>query len=107
MTFMHVWLESRGLGADDIAIALAIPLLVRPVLAPLIGMWADATGSYRIVAVALALGSLTALLFVSQAPSFVLMVLALTFYTELWTAQLPLADTIAVRAAARGAHYGR
>ncbi len=107
MPFMPVWLASRGLSADAIALALALPLVLRPLIAPAIGLWADATGSYRAVSVALAVGALAALVFLSQASGFWLIALWLTLYSLLWKAQVPLADTIAIGAAARGAHYGR
>lgn len=105
--FMPVWLESRGLGAESIGLALALPLLLRPLVAPIIGIWADSTGAYRLVSVALSAGALAALLLLSGAQNFPFIALWLTLYAILWKTQVPLADTVALSAAARGAHYGR
>lgn len=107
MPFMPVWLEARGLGAETIGLALAIPLLVRPLVTPAIAMWADVTDSHRRAAIMLAAGALLALLLLWRAQGFPAIAAALTLFTLLYSAQLPLADTVAMRAAAQGAHYGR
>jgi PPP family 3-phenylpropionic acid transporter len=107
MPFMPVWLQAKGLNANQIAFALALPLFLRPLIIPLVGAFADVTGSYRGVAISLGLGALAALGLLWAASGAVAIILALALYTVLWSSQLPLGDTIAMTAARDGAHYGR
>jgi PPP family 3-phenylpropionic acid transporter len=47
LPFIPVWFKSKGMGAGEISVILALPHLLRAVTGPLIGVWADRFKIYR------------------------------------------------------------
>lgn len=58
LPYLPVWLDWKGLSEREIALVLAIPLVLRIAFMPLIGFWADRSGDVVGVARSLALGAL-------------------------------------------------
>lgn len=107
LPFLPPFLASRGLGAEAIGRALALAMLVRLVVAPGAAALADRLGDRRRVVLASAtLAAAASVLLLAPAPSVLALAVVLTGAA---TAPLiPIADSLAVRAAASGqGDFGR
>lgn len=108
LPYLPVWLDWRGLTAEQIAIVTAAPLFLRVFITPTVAMLADITGAHRRLINGLAWLALVLALLLLQAqgfwPIFLLAVpLAIAFSTI-----IPLTETIAVAGVrAHGLDYGR
>ena len=108
LPFLPVWLDARGLSAEQIAIVTAAPLVLRVFVTPAAAVLADRTGRHRSLINALALAALLLALLLSQMQGFWgLLLLAVPFAIALSTI-MPLTETIAVAGVrAYGLDYGR
>jgi PPP family 3-phenylpropionic acid transporter len=108
LPYLPVWLDWAGLGAREIALITAAPMVIRVVVTPAIAFAADRSGDHRGFLVALAWTALAAALALGQCASF-WPILTLTLLLAVATATIiPLTETVAmggVRAA--GLDYGR
>ena len=68
--YFPVWLSARALSASEIAIVLSCPLLLRFLVTPLIGRWADMRSDRRGLVAGLVAVALVAALGLSQADAF-------------------------------------
>lgn len=108
LPFLPVWLDARGLSAQQIAIVTAAPLVLRVLVTPTTAVLADRTGRHRRLVNLLAWLALLLALLLSQMHGFwgVLLV-AVPFAISLSTI-MPLTETIAVGGVrAHGLDYGR
>ena len=108
LPFLPVWLDARGLSAQEIAIVTAAPLVLRVFVTPTTAVFADRTGRHRSLINILALLALLLALLLSQMHGFWgLLLLAVPFAIALSTI-MPLTETIAVAGVrAYGLDYGR
>jgi MFS transporter, PPP family, 3-phenylpropionic acid transporter len=108
LPYLPVWLDWVGLGAREIALITAAPMVIRVAVTPAIAFAADRSGDHRRFLVALAWTALAAALALGQCASF-WPVLILTLLLAVATATIiPLTETVAmggVRGA--GLDYGR
>jgi PPP family 3-phenylpropionic acid transporter len=108
LPYLPVWLDWAGLGAREIALITAAPMVIRVVVTPAIAFAADRSGDHRRFLVALAWTALAAAFALGQCASF-WPILILTLLLAIATATIiPLTETVAmggVRGA--GLDYGR
>lgn len=108
LPYFPVWLDWRGLDADQIAIVLAAPLFVRILFTPAVSFAADRLADRRATLRALAWGAaLSVLLFQFASDFWGVLAVALLFALA-WTSIMPLTEAVAmagVRSA--GLDYGR
>jgi PPP family 3-phenylpropionic acid transporter len=108
LPYFPVWLDWRGLGAREIAIITAVPLIVRALVTPVLAFAADRTGDHRRFLIILSWIGLAALLALSQQTTFWPILVCTLAFALAWTTVMPLTETVAlsgVRAA--GLDYGR
>lgn len=108
MPFFPIWLASKDLGPSEISIILALPLLIRILLAPLLVGFADWLPSLRVASTIYAL--LTAALFI--VPIFYANFWTILIFTGaalvFWSALGPFTDaTILYGVREHGNDYGR
>ncbi|HRN84419.1 MAG TPA: MFS transporter [Hyphomicrobium sp.] len=108
LPFLPVWLDARGLTAQEIAIVTAAPLVLRVFVTPTTAVFADRTGRHRSLVNILALVALLLALLLSQMHGFWgLLLFAVPFAISLSTI-MPLTETLAVSGVrAYGLDYGR
>lgn len=108
LPFLPVWLDARGLAAEQIAVATAAPLFLRVLVTPTAAVLADRTGRHRGFINGLAwLALLLALLLAQMQGFWGLLLLAVPFAIALSTI-MPLTETIAVAGVRTyGLDYGR
>lgn len=108
MPWFPVYLDARGLTADQIGLLLAVGFWIKPLANPLGSRWADHTGERRrpVVILLACVGGAFALY--SQAETFYLF-LAIALLAQAFNSPvLPLADNLTMTATAeRGIDYGR
>jgi PPP family 3-phenylpropionic acid transporter len=108
LPYLPVWLDWAGLSAREIAVVVALPMVVRVIATPVIAFAADRAGDHRRYLLALAVTALAAALALTQGGGFwPILALSLLFAIAISTI-MPLAETVAmggVRAA--GLDYGR
>ncbi|MGV1013447.1 MAG: MFS transporter [Methyloceanibacter sp.] len=108
LPYMPVWLNWRGLNADEIALLLATPLFARILFTPLISFAADRVGDRRVILIALAWGSLLSFLLLWISAGFWQMFLATLLIAVNWTAIMPLTETVAMAGIRTGTlDYGK
>jgi MFS transporter, PPP family, 3-phenylpropionic acid transporter len=108
MSFLPLWLASKGLGATQISLIYAIPVLMRPLFTTALAFFADRSGRHIWVLKMLALGALVSLSILPFGDGFALIFIAFTSFAVFWTTVLPLTDAVTLSAARRGvADYGR
>lgn len=107
LPFFPVWLDWRGMTAQDIAFIGALPMLARVIAAPLFAHLADRSGRHRQVLIWVAWSGCAALMLLGLARGFwTIFALSLAF-AVVWTAVIPLTETIAVAGVrAAGLDYG-
>lgn len=108
LPYLPVWLDLRGLTAEQIAIVTAAPFFLRALITPLAAMLADRTEQHRALIIATAWLALGLAVGLSRVEHFwPILLLAVPFAIALSTV-MPLAETIAVAGVrAHGLDYGR
>ncbi len=108
LTYFPVWLASRGLTPEQIGLLTALPIILRAILTPIIGAYADATGRHRTLVVALSAASAVLAIAAWNAPSYGWLVVTVIPYSVIAVSVLPLIDTVAVAGVRAAGHdYGR
>ncbi len=108
LPYLPVWLDWRGLTAEQIAVITAAPFFLRVFITPTVAMMADRTGRHRAIVNGLAWFALLLAVLLTQADGFwPIFLLALPFAISISTI-VPLTETIAVAGVrAHGLDYGR
>jgi PPP family 3-phenylpropionic acid transporter len=108
LPYLPVWLDKRGLTAEEIAAITAAPFFLRVFITPTVAMLADRTERHRKLINGLAWLTLVLALLLSRMQSFwPIFLLAVPFAIALSTI-MPLTETIAVAGVrAKGLDYGR
>jgi PPP family 3-phenylpropionic acid transporter len=108
LPYLPVWLDTRGLDAQEIAAITAAPFFLRAFITPTVALLADRTARHRALINGLASLTLVLALLLSQMQSFwAIFVLAVPFAIALSTI-MPLTETIAVAGVrVHGLDYGR
>ncbi len=108
MPFFPVWLKSKGLGPEDIALVLATTMFLRIVAGPLFAFVADRWENRRGVAILLSWASLATVSLFLFTDSFWAIFLVAALLMCLWPSVTPLVESIAMRATQeQGVDYGR
>ncbi len=108
LPYLPVWLDVRGLTAQEIAAITAAPYVLRVLITPAVAVWADGSGRHRALINGLAwLALLLALLFAQMQSFWAIFLLAVPFAITLSTI-VPLTETLAVAGVrAHALDYGR
>jgi PPP family 3-phenylpropionic acid transporter len=106
--YWPVYLESRGIGADQIGLALALGIWLRIPSSPIAGQLADRSGRPRTILTAYGLAALAAFALFPLAEGFAL-ILAVQLLTQVTLSPLiPLAESQTMAAVkSQGLDYGR
>jgi PPP family 3-phenylpropionic acid transporter len=108
MPFFPVWLEGRGFDASMIALALAVPQVVRLVTMPLGGLLADRSGRPRATLIVYAAATALCFAGIAFAPSATFILIGLGLAAVFWQPSLPVLDAYAVARRREGLiDYGR
>lgn len=108
MPFFPVWLEGRGFDAAMIALALAVPQVVRLVTMPLGGLLADRSGRPRATLIVYAAATALCFAGIAFAPSATFILIGLGLAAVFWQPSLPVLDAYAVARRREGLiDYGR
>src|SRR5690606_15582254 len=108
LPFLPVWLDARGLSAQEIAIVTAAPLFLRVFVTPTAAVLADRAGRHRSLVNMLAWLALMLALLLAQMHGFWGLLLVAVPLTASLSTILPLTETIAVGGVrAYGLDYGR
>ncbi|WP_371346667.1 MFS transporter [Ancylobacter sp. IITR112] len=108
MPFFPVWLEGRGFDAAMIALALAVPQVVRLVTMPLGGLLADRSGRPRATLIIYAAATALCFAGIAFAPSASFILIGLGLAAVFWQPSLPVLDAYAVARRREGLiDYGR
>jgi MFS transporter, PPP family, 3-phenylpropionic acid transporter len=106
--FFPVWLQSRGLTEVEIANCVALPGIIRVLLTPLAGLFADRAPHRRVAAITFTLPAAAIFLFAGRAEGYrsILVITGVAF--TLWALALPVAEALALTGVRRfGLDYGR
>lgn len=108
LPFFPVWLKGRGLTDVEIAIAVALPTLMRVLAAPFAGIYADRTPNRRFAALTLTIPAVIVFAFAWPAAGFVPILVITTLAVTLWAITLPPVEALALTGVRRfGLDYGR
>ncbi|WP_370155840.1 MFS transporter [Ferrovibrio sp.] len=108
LPFWSAWLESRGLGATEIAIVVSSGIWIRLLAGPAAAHLVDRSGARRRALVLLSWASLLTFLPLWWAHSFWPLFLLATLYAVMWAPVTPFSENIALLAASRhNLQYGR
>lgn len=108
LPYLPVWLDARGLSAEQIAVVTAAPFILRVFITPTVAMMADRTGGHRTLINVLAWLTLALALFLSQMRGFWPIFLLAVPLAIAVSSIVPLTETIAVSGVrAHGLDYGR
>lgn len=108
LPYFPVWLDWRGLSAQEIGVVLAAPLFARILFTPTISFVADRIGDRRRVLILLAWGTGLSCLLFMVASGFWAILLVTVLYALFWTTVMPLTETVAMTGVrASGLDYGR
>lgn len=108
MPFLPLWFQHQGLGPEAIGVALAVPMVVRLVSTPVLGIISDRLGRPKVVLVALAIATVAgmAALAASRQPVAIFAMLAVMALS--WAPSFALLDSYTSRQARTGrADYGQ
>jgi PPP family 3-phenylpropionic acid transporter len=106
--FLPLWFDWKGLGPREIAVVMALPLLLRLVVTPTVAYLADRADAHRSAILAMAWSGFCALVALAFAEGFLAILLATLAFTLLWSTVIPLTEVIAMRGVRRaGLDYGR
>ncbi|MCC7250755.1 MFS transporter [Hyphomicrobium sp.] len=107
LPYLPVWLNGRGLSAEQIAIVTAAPLFLRVFITPTVAMLADHTGAHRRLINGLAWLALVLALLLAQAHGFWAIFLLAVPLAIAFSTIIPLTETVAVAGVrAHGLDYG-
>ncbi|WP_416896151.1 MAG: MFS transporter [Minwuia sp.] len=108
MPWFPVYLQSRGLSADQIGLILAIGFWVKPLANPVGSRWADLSGERRRPLIVFLIGAGAAYALFAAGDAFWAFFLAAVLASCFNSPILPLADNLTMTAAAeRNLDYGR
>ncbi len=108
LTYFPVWLAWRGLTPEQIGIVTALPILLRVVLTPIIGVYADRTGRHRTIIIVLSVIASVMAVGAWLAPDTPWLVVTAVPFAVFMVSVLPLVDTVAVAGVRAAGHdYGR
>lgn len=108
LPFLPVWLDARGLTAEQIAIVTAAPLFLRVFVTPTVAVLGDRSGRHRALVNLMAWLALSLALLLSQTHGFWGLLLVAVPLTASLSTILPLTETIAIGGVrAYGLDYGR
>jgi PPP family 3-phenylpropionic acid transporter len=108
LPFLPVWLDAVGLSAREIAIIVALPMVVRVIATPAIAFAADRAGDHRGYLVVLAWIALGAALVLGQCAGFWPILLLCLLFAVAVSTVMPLTETVAmVGVRTAGLDYGR
>ncbi|MEO1207146.1 MAG: MFS transporter [Pseudomonadota bacterium] len=96
LPYFPVWLDWRGLTAEDIAIITALPFFVRFLASPAIALAADRHSTHRLTTVVLSWMALTAGLALTQLTTFWPIAVAALVLSLAKTSVMPMIETLAV-----------
>ncbi|KAB2871243.1 MAG: MFS transporter [Bauldia sp.] len=106
--FFPVWLDARGLSDVEIASIVAIPTIVRVLLTPFAGMFADRAPNRRFAAVTFAVPAAVIFLLAWPATTYWPILLFAGAAFAIWGLALPVAEALALTGVRRfGLDYGR
>jgi PPP family 3-phenylpropionic acid transporter len=106
--FFPVWLQARGLSEVEIANCIALPSLLRVLLTPAAGIFADRAPHRRTAAIVFTLPAAAIFLFAWRAQGYVTLLLVTSAVFTLWALALPVAEALALTGVRRfGLDYGR
>jgi PPP family 3-phenylpropionic acid transporter len=106
--FFPVWLQARGLSEVEIANCIAIPAIVRVLLTPLAGIFADRAPNRRFAAIAFTVPAMLIFVLARQAHGYLPIILITGASFTLWALALPVAEALALTGVRRfGIDYGR
>ena len=106
--FFPVWLQARGLSEVEIANCVALPAILRVLLTPAAGMFADRVPHRRVAAIAFTLPAVAIFLLASRAEGYVPLLVITGAAFTLWALALPVAEALALTGVRRfGLDYGR
>lgn len=107
LPYLPLWLEWRGLSAVEIGIITSVPLFLRLVATPVIGLAADRGGRIAEVLQISAIAALGAACGLWLVPGFWLILILFAAFQTASTALMPLADVVAMRGVRQhGLDYG-
>jgi PPP family 3-phenylpropionic acid transporter len=105
--FFPVWLESKGLGAGEIGVVLAIPMVVRMFFVPLTTRLADRFNTLRGAIIIATVGSAVGNAAIGLSDGFLMIAVLMAASAIFFTPTFPLADAYALRGLPeRGKSYG-
>lgn len=108
LPYLPVWLDARGLSAEQIAVITAAPYFLRAFITPTTAMLADRIDGHRRLINVLAWISLALAVLLAGAGSFWLILLTAVPFAISLSTVVPLTETIAVAGVrAHGLDYGR
>ncbi len=108
LPFLPVWLESRGLTDDEIAVALALPLFLRVVLTPLASWAADRAPNRRFAIRVYSFAAVAVFAFADSVEGFWPIALVAGTALLMWNVALPAAEALALTGVRRfGLDFGR
>ncbi len=106
--YFPVWLHWRGFGADEIALVLAAPQIIRLAITPAISFVTDRFANHRQMLILLAWGTAACMVALHWATSFAMVFLVASLMAVFWTTVMPLTETVAMTGVRRaGLDYGR
>ena len=108
LPFWPVWLQSRGLGATEIGVVLAIGVSVKVIVNPLVAGLADRLGRRRPIMVALAFAALAAFAQFAWTGGFWSIAAVTVLFFAAWSPIMPLGESLTMLAGGgRQLDYGR
>lgn len=108
LPFFPVWLSARGLSAEDIGLAVAVPLATRLVSTPLLGFLSDRLGRPKALLVLLASFTALTMSLLALAQTLLAILVVLGVAALAWNPGFALLDAYATRQARAGQiDYGR
>lgn len=106
--FLPVWLDGRGLDANEVAIVTAVPFILRLAVTPSVAILADRHGAHRTFIVASAWAALAASLLLGGMNGFWQILVVAAAVSLAAATMMPLVEAIAVKGVRRYAlDYGR
>ncbi len=95
--FLPVWLDGRGLDANEVAIVMAVPFILRIAVTPTVAIFADRLGAHRLFIIASAWTALAASLVLGGMSGFWPILLIAAPLSLAAATMMPLVEAIAVK----------
>ena len=95
--FWPLWLKSRGLGPEDIGLAMALGIVVKIFANPMIAVVADRHGERKRLMIALLLVATLVFSLFYWAHDFWSIVIVILVFQALWSPALPLMETLTMQ----------